>query len=88
MECYIKMLRKKIFFLHYFKPFQVQQVLKVLENPYSVSLESPVWSDQADVNSIKRLEVMENKQRKAATDTHRIPYNSKPPAWTRMICVT
>ncbi|KAK9975636.1 hypothetical protein ABG768_020877 [Culter alburnus] len=67
---------------------EVQQVLKVLENPYSVSLESPVWSDQADVNSIKRLEVMENKQRKAASDTHRIPYNSKPPAWTRMICVT
>lgn len=76
--------------LHYFKPFQVQRVLKILENPYSGSpdLESPLWSDQADVNSIKRQEVMENKQGKAASDTHRIPYNSKPPAWARMICVT
>lgn len=98
-ECNIKILREKFFFcsvvLHYFKSFQVQRVLKVLENPYSISpdLESPVWSagselDQADFNSIKRQEVMENTQRKAAADPHRIPYNSKPPAWARVVCVT
>uniref|UniRef100_A0A8C1JHG3 Selenoprotein O n=1 Tax=Cyprinus carpio TaxID=7962 RepID=A0A8C1JHG3_CYPCA len=74
---------------------EVQQLLKVLENPYSVSpdLERPVWSagsesDQADGNSIKGQEVKENTKRKAAADTHQIPYNSKPPAWARTICVT
>ncbi|XP_026066112.1 selenoprotein O [Carassius auratus] len=74
---------------------EVQQLLKVLENPYSVSpnLECPVWSagsgsDRADGNSIKGQEVKENTKRKAAADTHQIPYNSKPPAWARTICVT
>ncbi|RXN22908.1 seleno O-like isoform X1 [Labeo rohita] len=74
---------------------EVQQLLKVLENPYSVSpdLERPVWaaecgSDQADGNSIKGQEAKENTKGKAAADTHQIPYNSKPPAWARTICVT
>ncbi|XP_067284195.1 selenoprotein O2 isoform X2 [Pseudorasbora parva] len=76
---------------------EVQRVLKVLENPYSVSpdLESRAWSagsgsdsEQADVNSIERQEVNKNTQSKAAADTYRLPYNSKPPAWARMICVT
>ncbi|XP_016120693.1 selenoprotein O-like isoform X2 [Sinocyclocheilus grahami] len=74
---------------------EVQQLLKVLENPYSVSadLERPVWSAgsgsvQADGNSIKGQEVKENTKTKAAADTHQIPYNSKPPAWARTICVT
>uniref|UniRef100_A0A671SZV1 Selenoprotein O n=1 Tax=Sinocyclocheilus anshuiensis TaxID=1608454 RepID=A0A671SZV1_9TELE len=63
---------------------EVQQLLKVLENPYSVSpdLERPVWSagsgsDPADGNIIKGQEVKENTKRKAATHTHQIQYNSK-----------
>lgn len=74
---------------------EVQRVLRVLENPYSVSpdLECPVWSagrgsGQADGISIKAEEVMENTQRKTAAETHHIPYNSKPPEWAKAISVT
>ncbi|KAF4114871.1 hypothetical protein G5714_005094 [Onychostoma macrolepis] len=62
---------------------EVQQLLKVLENPYSVSpdLECPVWSagsgsNPADGNIFKGQEVEENTKRKAANHTHQIPYNS------------
>ncbi len=73
------------------KNFQVQQLLKVLEKPYSVSpdLQRPVWSagsgsDTADGNIIKGQEVKENTK----INTHQISYNSKPPAWARTVCVT
>lgn len=78
---------------------EVQRVLKVLEKPFSSQpgLEFPAWVDggaptkQAERDEGEEEEEDDDQQQEAASkSTARIPvpYDSRPPAWAREICVT
>lgn len=74
-------------------------MLKVLEKPFSSQpgLEFPAWVDggapnkQAERDEGEEEEDDDDQQQEAASkSTARIPvpYDSRPPAWAREICVT
>ncbi|MEQ2182029.1 Protein adenylyltransferase SelO-1, mitochondrial [Goodea atripinnis] len=72
---------------------EVQRVLKVLEKPFSSQpgLELPAWvGSHGSTAQGERDEREEQEQRASASSTaiDPVPYDSKPPAWARQICVT
>ncbi|KAM9854679.1 selenoprotein O1 [Aulostomus maculatus] len=74
---------------------EVQQVLKVLEKPFSSEpgLELPAWVGQGgDTEPGERDEGEERREEEEAasgsTARNPVPYDSKPPAWAQEICVT
>ncbi|KAM9377891.1 selenoprotein O1 [Pholidichthys leucotaenia] len=71
---------------------EVQRVLKVLEKPFSsqVGLELPAWVGGGGTSTQGERDEGEEPQQEASPSTARgpVPYDSKPPAWARGICVT
>ncbi|KAM4553778.1 selenoprotein O1 [Fundulus diaphanus] len=72
---------------------EVQRVLKVLEKPFSSQpgLELPAWVGSLGSSARGEREDGEEQQQGAAAPskaTDSVPYDSKPPAWARQICVT
>lgn len=71
---------------------EVQQVLKVLEKPFSSQpgLELPAWVGGGGTTAQGERDEGEEQQQGASTCTARnpVPYDSKPPAWAHEICVT
>lgn len=68
-------------------------MLKVLQKPFSSQpgLELPAWVGGGEgTGQAERDEGEEQQQEAASTSTARnpVPYDSKPPAWAREICVT
>lgn len=72
---------------------EVQRLLKVLENPYSVQpdLKHPIWPGKGspcEAKGFTRLNMEDGREQHGMTGTGCLPYNSKPPEWAREICVT
>ncbi|KAL6473561.1 hypothetical protein MHYP_G00171220 [Metynnis hypsauchen] len=72
---------------------EVQRLLKVLENPYSVppDLKQPIWPGKKgsfETRGSTRQNVMDSGEKKGTVDTGCLRYNTKPPEWAREICVT
>ncbi|KAM6937513.1 selenoprotein O1 [Xenentodon cancila] len=74
---------------------EVQRVLKVLEKPFSSQpgLELPAWVGARGSIAQGERDEGEEEQQEASTSTSTstavaVPYDSKPPAWAREICVT
>uniref|UniRef100_A0A3Q2PDJ9 Selenoprotein O n=1 Tax=Fundulus heteroclitus TaxID=8078 RepID=A0A3Q2PDJ9_FUNHE len=72
---------------------EVQRVLKVLEKPFSSQpgLELPAWVGSRGSSARAEREDGEEQQQGAAAPSKAadpVPYDSKPPAWARQICVT
>uniref|UniRef100_A0A667Y6L1 Selenoprotein O n=1 Tax=Myripristis murdjan TaxID=586833 RepID=A0A667Y6L1_9TELE len=72
---------------------EVQRVLKVLEKPFcsQPGLELPAWVGCGGAQEQEERDEGEEGQQEAASTSapkDPVPYDSKPPAWAREICVT
>ncbi|KAM7414206.1 hypothetical protein PAMA_019159 [Pampus argenteus] len=73
---------------------EVQQVLKVLEKPFSSQpgLELPARVGRGGATERRERDEGEEQQQEAEASTstarNAVPYDSKPPAWAHEICVT
>ena len=79
-------------YFHFLIVLQVQRVLKVLEKPFSSQpgLEHPAWVGGQGATPQGERDEGEELQEEESGSTARdpVPYDSKPPAWARGICVT
>ncbi|KAM9754047.1 selenoprotein O1 [Menidia menidia] len=69
---------------------EVQQVLKVLERPFSSQpgLELPAWFGGRGTAAQGEREEGEEPLPEASSSRDPVPYDSRPPAWAQKICVT
>ncbi|KAJ8002931.1 hypothetical protein DPEC_G00164090 [Dallia pectoralis] len=70
---------------------EVQQVLKVLQKPFTtqLGLEQPRWLGPRRVDERgERDEGEQQGSEAAASSQNPVPYDSKPPVWANEICVT
>uniref|UniRef100_A0A8C5H328 Selenoprotein O n=1 Tax=Gouania willdenowi TaxID=441366 RepID=A0A8C5H328_GOUWI len=67
---------------------EVQRVLKVLEKPFSAQAGWELPTLAAAGGGVAQRERDEGEEEESSADRHPVPYDSKPPAWAREICVT